>query len=232
MKKFGKKYVEASSKVEKNKEYTITEAIKLVKETSITKFDSTVDVAIKLSVDPKKADQQLRGSFVLPNGTGKTKRILVIAKGSQAEAAKNAGADYVGDKDMIDKIQNENWFDYDVIIATPDMMPELGKIGKILGPKGLMPNPKTNTVTTNVTSAIEDVKKGMVSYKTDTYGNVHSVVGKVSFEEAKLQENLEYIVTTISKLKPASVKGKFIKSITIASTMGPGIKIDKNSFDI
>ncbi len=232
MKKFGKKYVEASNKVEKNKEYSLAEAIKLVKETSITKFDSTIDVAIKLNVDPKKADQQLRGSFVLPNGTGKTKKILVIAKGAQAEAAKAAGADYVGEKDMIEKIQKENWFDYDVIIATPDMMPELGKIGKILGPKGLMPNPKTNTVTTNVTSAIEDVKKGMVSYKTDTYGNVHSVIGKVSFEEQKLQENLEYIVTTISKLKPASVKGKFLSSITIASTMGPGIKIDKNSFDI
>ncbi len=232
MKKFGKKYVEASKNVEKNKEYSVSEAIKLVKETSITKFDSTVDVAIKLNVDPKKADQQLRGSFVLPNGTGKTKKILVIAKGAQAEAAKNAGADYVGDKDMIEKIQKENWFDYDVIIATPDMMPELGKIGKILGPKGLMPNPKTNTVTMNVVSAIEDVKKGMVSYKTDTYGNIHSVVGKVSFDEAKLQENLEYIVTTISKLKPASVKGKFIKSISVASTMGPGIRVDKNSFDI
>lgn len=232
MKKFGKKYVEASNKVEKNKEYSLSEAIKLVKETSITKFDSTVDVAIKLNVDPKKADQQLRGSFVLPNGTGKTKKILVIAKGAQAEAAKSAGADYVGDKDMIEKIQKENWFDYDVIIATPDMMPELGKIGKILGPKGLMPNPKTNTVTANVTAAIEDVKKGMVSYKTDSYGNVHSIVGKVSFEESKLQENLEYIVTTISKLKPASVKGKFINSITVASTMGPGIKVDKNSFDI
>ncbi len=232
MKKFGKKYVEASKNVEKNKEYTIVEAIKLVKETSITKFDSTVDVAIKLNIDPKKADQQLRGSFVLPNGTGKSKKILVIAKGAQAEAAKNAGADYVGDKDMIDKIQNENWFSYDVIIATPDMMPELGKIGKILGPKGLMPNPKTNTVTPNVVGAIEDVKKGMISFKTDTYGNVHSVIGKVSFDETKLQENLEYIVSTISKLKPSSVKGKFIKSISVASTMGPGIKLDKNSFDI
>ena len=232
MKKFGKKYVEASKNIEKNKEYNVTEAIKLVKETSITKFDGTIDVAIKLNVDPKKADQQLRGSFVLPNGTGKTKKILVIAKGAQAEAAKNAGADYVGEKDMIEKIEKENWFDYDVIIATPDMMPELGKIGKILGPKGLMPNPKTNTVTTNVVNAIEDVKKGMVSFKTDTYGNVHSILGKVSFDEPKLQENLEYIVTTISKLKPASVKGKFINSITIASTMGPGIKVDKNSFDI
>ncbi|MCI9280381.1 MAG: 50S ribosomal protein L1 [Bacilli bacterium] len=232
MKKFGKKYVEASKNIEKNKEYTLEEAIKLVKETSITKFDSTVDVAINLNVDPKKADQQLRGSFVLPNGTGKTKRILVIAKGAQATSAKEAGADYVGDKDMIEKIQKENWFDYDVIIATPDMMPELGKIGKILGPKGLMPNPKTNTVTTNVVGAIEDVKKGMVSYKTDTFGNIHSVVGKVSFDEAKLQENLIYLVNTISKLKPSSVKGKFINSITIASTMGPGIKLDKNSFDI
>ncbi len=232
MKKFGKKYVEASKKIEKNKAYSIEEAVKLVKETSTTKFDSTVDIAIKLNVDPKKADQQLRGSFVLPNGTGKSKKILVIAKGAQAEAAKSAGADYVGEKDMIEKIQKENWFDFDVIIATPDMMPELGKIGMILGPKGLMPNPKTNTVTTNVASAVEDVKKGMVSYKTDTFGNIHSVVGKVSFDDAKLKENLEYIINTISKLKPASVKGKFINSITIASTMGPGIKLDQNSFDI
>lgn len=232
MKKFGKKYVEAFSKLEKNKEYSLTEAIKLAKETSITKFDSTVDVAINLNVDPKKADQQLRGSFVLPNGTGKTKKILVIAKGKDAEAAREAGADYVGDKDMIDKIQNENWFSYDVIIATPEMMPELGKIGKVLGPKGLMPNPKTNTVTTNVASAISDVKKGMISFKTDTFGNIHSVIGKVSFDNKKLEENLEYIINSISKLKPASVKGKLIKSITIATTMGPGIKLDKNSFDI
>ena len=232
MKKFGKKYVEASKKLEKNQEYSIEEAIKLVKETSITKFDSTVDIAIKLNVDPKKADQQLRGSLVLPNGTGKSKKILVIAKGAQAEAAKNVGADYVGEKDMIEKIQKENWFDFDIIIATPDMMPELGKIGMILGPKGLMPNPKTNTVTTNVAGAVEDVKKGMVSFKTDTFGNIHSVVGKVSFDDAKLKENLEYIINAISKLKPASVKGKFINSITIASTMCPGIKLDKNSFDI
>ncbi len=232
MKKFGKKYVEALGKLEKNKEYNITEAIKLVKETSITKFDSSIDVAIKLNIDPKKADQQLRGSFVLPHGTGKSKSILVIAKGAQAEEARKAGADYVGDQDMIDKIQKENWFSYDVIIATPDMMPELGKIGKILGPKGLMPNPKTNTVTNNVSSAILDVKKGMVSYKNDSYGNIHSVMGKVSFDNDKLKENLEYIISTISKLKPASVKGKFIKSISISSTMGPGIKLDKNSFDI
>ncbi len=232
MKKQGKKYVEASNKVEKDKEYSLEEAIKLVKETAITKFDSTIDIAIKLNVDPKKADQQLRGSFVLPNGTGKNKKILVIAKGAQAEAAKNAGADYVGEKEMIEKIQKENWFDFDVIIATPEMMPELGKIGKILGPKGLMPNPKTNTVTNNVAAAIEDVKKGMVGFKTDTYGNIHSVIGKSSFDNNKLQENLEYIVSTIAKLKPASVKGKYILSVSISSTMGPGIKIDKNSFDI
>ena len=231
MKKFGKKYVEASSKLDKNKVYGLDEAIKLVKETSVTKFDSTVDVAINLNIDPKKADQQLRGSFVLPNGTGKTKRILVIAKGSKAEEAKSAGADYVGEKDMIDKIQNENWFDFDVIIATPDMMPELGKIGKLLGPKGLMPNPKTNTVTMNVTSAIEDVKKGMVSFKTDTYGNIHSIAGKVSFDESKLKENVEYIINTIIKAKPSTVKGKLINNITISTTMGPGIKLDQNSFE-
>ena len=229
MKKASKKYVEASSKVEKNKEYSIEEAIKLVKETSITKFDGTVEVAIKLNVDTKKADQQLRGSLVLPNGTGKSKKILVIAKGTAATEAKNAGADYVGDSDMIEK---ENWFDYDVIIATPDMMPELGKIGKVLGPKGLMSNPKTGTVTPTPAKAIEDVKKGMVEFRTDTFGNIHTVVGKVSFDEKKLVENLTYIISTISKLRPATVKGKFIANITVAPTMGPGIKLDKNSFDI
>ena len=232
MKKASKKYVEASSKVEKNKEYSVEEAIKLVKETSITKFDSTVEVAIKLNVDPKKADQQLRGSLVLPNGTGKSKKILVIAKGTAATDAKKAGADYVGDTDMIEKIQKENWFDYDVIIATPDMMPELGKIGKVLGPKGLMPNPKTGTVTPNPVSAIEDVKKGMIEFRTDTFGNIHTVVGKVSFDDKKLVENLTYIISTISKLKPSTVKGKFVQNISVSSTMGPGIKLDKNSFDI
>ena len=232
MKKASKKYVEASKKVEKNNNYSIDEAIKLVKETSITKFDGTVEVAIKLNVDPKKADQQLRGSLVLPNGTGKSKKILVIAKGEAAKAAKEAGADFVGDTDMIEKIQKENWFDYDVIIATPEMMPELGKIGRILGPKGLMPNPKTGTVTPNPVKTIEDIKKGMVEFRTDSYGNIHTIVGKVSFDESKLVENLTYIINTISKLKPASVKGKFITNISVASTMGPGIKLDKNSFDI
>ena len=232
MRKLGKKYVEASKKVEKNTLYTKEEAIKLVKETSYSSFDGTVEVALNLNLDTKKADQQLRGSMVLPNGTGKTKRVLVIAKGEAAEAARQAGADYVGDTDMIDKIQNENWFDYDVIVAAPDMMAQLGKIGRVLGPKGLMPNPKTGTVTMDTKKAVTDIKKGMVSYKTDSYGNVHSVIGKVSFDDAKLIENLDYVVNTIMKAKPSVVKGKYINNISISSTMGPGIKIDKNSFDI
>lgn len=228
----GKKYVEASSKLDKNKAYTLEEAVKLVKETSVTKFDSTVEVAIKLNIDAKKNDQNLRGSFVLPNGTGKTKRVLVIAKGDAAAKAKAAGAEFVGDKDMIDKIANENWFDFDVIVATPDMMPELGKIGKVLGPKGLMPNPKTGTVTTDVEKAVNDINKGMIAYKNDSYGNIHSIIGKVSFDETKLAENLKYVVTTVAKAKPSTVKGQFISNISISTTMGPGIKLDKNSFDI
>ena len=232
MRKLGKKYVEASKKVERTNLYTKEEAVKLVKETSITSFDSTVEVAIKLNLDTKKADQQLRGSMVLPNGTGKTKKVLVIAKGEAAEAARAAGADYVGDTDMIDKIQNENWFDYDVIVAAPDMMAQLGKIGRVLGPKGLMPNPKTGTVTMDTKKAVTDIKKGMVEYKTDAYGNVHTVIGKVSFDDAKLLENLNYVVSTIVKAKPSVVKGKYITNISISSTMGPGIKIDQNSFDI
>ncbi len=232
MSKHGKKYVEASEKVDRNKLYSLDEAVKLVKETSVTKFDSTVEVAIKLNIDAKKSDQNLRGSFVLPNGTGKTKRILVIAKGDAATKAREAGATYVGDKDMLDKIANEAWFDFDVIVATPDMMPELGKIGKVLGPKGLMPNPKTGTVTTDVVKAINDINKGMIAYKTDSFGNIHAIIGKVSFDEAALKENLNYVVTTVAKAKPASVKGVFINNITIASTMGPGIRLDKNTFDI
>ena len=230
--KKGKKYVEASKKVDKNTLYTIEEAIKLVKETATAKFDSTVEVAIKLNLDTKKADQQLRGSFVLPNGTGKTKKVLVIAKGEAANAAKNAGADYVGDTDMIEKIQNENWFDFDVIVATPDMMAQLGRIGRVLGPKGLMPNPKTGTVTMNTAKAVEDIKKGMVSYKTDSFGNVHTIIGKVSFTDEQLLENLTYVFNTIVKAKPSTVKGNYIENISVASTMGPGIKLDKNSFGI
>jgi len=232
MSKSGKKYVEASSKVEKSKLYSKEEAVKLVKETSITSFDATVEVALNLNLDTKKADQQLRGSLVLPNGTGKTKRVLVIAKGPAAEAAKKAGADFVGDNDMIDKIANENWFDYDVIVAAPDMMAQLGKIGRVLGPKGLMPNPKTGTVTMDTAKAVEDIKKGMVEYKTDSYGNVHTIIGKVSFDEKKLLENLEYVINTIVKAKPSAIKGKYINNISISSTMGPGIKVDQNTFDI
>ena len=232
MRKSGKKYVEASKKVDRQTLYTKEEAVKLVKETSVTSFDSTIEVAFNLCLDTKKADQQLRGSMVLPNGTGKAKRVLVIAKGEAAEAAKAAGADFVGDTDMIEKIEKENWFDYDVIVATPDMMAQLGRIGRVLGPKGLMPNPKTGTVTMNTQKAVEDIKKGMISYKTDAYGNVHTVIGKASFDADKLLENLVYVVNTVNKAKPSSVKGKYINSITLSSTMGPGVKVDANSFDI
>lgn len=232
MKKHSKKYVEVSKTIESNKLYTKEEAIKLAKETSVTKFDSSVEVAIKLNIDAKKSDQQLRGSLVMPNGTGKSKKVLVIAKGAFAEEAKNAGADYVGEKELLDKIKNENWFDYDVVVATPDMMPEVGKIGNILGPKGLMPNPKTNTVTTKVADVVKDLKSGMVTYKTDTFGNVHTIIGKVSFKENALIENLDYVIKTINRAKPQAVKGVFIDKITLSTTMGPGIKVDKNSFDI
>lgn len=231
MRKLGKKYVEASNKVEKNKAYGVEEAVKLVKETSITKFDSSVEVAMNLNIDTKKSDQQLRGSIVLPNGTGKSKKILVLAKGAAAAEAKEAGADFVGDTDLIDKIANENWFDYDTIVATPEMMPALGKIGKVLGPKGLMPNPKTGTVTTTPAKTVTDIKKGMVEYRADSLGNVHGIIGKVSFDEKALSENLIYFINTIIKSKPTTIKGKFVKSISICTTMGPGIKIDLNSFD-
>ena len=232
MRKLGKKYVEASNKVEKNKAYGVEEAVKLVKETSITKFDSSVEVAMNLNIDTKKSDQQLRGSIVLPNGTGKSKKILVLAKGAAAAEAKEAGADFVGDTDLIDKIANENWFDYDTIVATPEMMPALGKIGKVLGPKGLMPNPKTGTVTTTPAKTVTDIKKGMVEYRADSLGNVHGIIGKVSFDEKALSENLTYFINTIIKSKPTTIKGKFVKNISICTTMGPGIKIDLNSFDI
>ena len=231
MKKRSKKYVEVSKNLEANKLYTKEEAIKLVKTTSTTKFDGNKEVAIKLNIDAKKSDQQLRGSLTMPHGTGKSKKVLVIAKGALAEEAKKAGADYVGDNDLLSKIKEENWFDFDVMVATPDMMPEVGKIGNILGPKGLMPNPKTNTVTTKVAEVVEDIKKGMVSYRNDSYGNIHTIIGKVSFDENKLLENLDYVVKTIYKAKPQAVKGVFIDKISISTTMGPGIKVDKNSFD-
>jgi len=231
MKRLGKKYVEASKKVDKNTYYNVKEAIKLVKETSITKFDSSIDIAINLNVDSKKNDQQLRGSLVLPNGSGKSQKVLVIADGEEAKKAIQAEADFVGGEEMIEKIEKENWFDFDIIVATPKMMAKLGRIGKILGPKGLMPNPKTNTVTPNPEKVVADIKKGMIEYKTDSYGNVHSIIGKVSFKESELEENINYFIKTITNLKPQSIKGEFVKNISISSTMGPGIKIDKNSFD-
>ena len=229
--KRSKRYVANLEKLDKNKAYSAIEAVKLVKETSNAKFDSTIEVAMNLNLDTKKNDQQLRGAVVLPNGTGKTKRILVLAKGDQAKAAKEAGADFVGDLDMIQKIEKESWFDYDVIIATPEMMPMLGKIGKLLGPKGLMPNPKTGTVTMDTAKAIEETKKGKVNYRTDSFGNVHGIVGKASFDDAKLVENLKAFVEAIMKVKPSAVKGTYVKNVSISSTMGPGVKIDLNSFD-
>ena len=231
MKKRSKKYVEALAKVEKGKAYTVDEAVKLVKETSTTKFDGSVEVAIRLNVDTKKADQQLRGAIVLPKGTGKTTRVIVIAKGEAATKAKAAGADYVGDVDLLQKIEKENWFDFDTMIATPDMMPLLGKLGRVLGPKGLMPNPKAGTVTMDPAKAVADAKAGRVEYRTDSFGNVHVVIGKVSFSEEDLKENLNAFVSTIMKIRPASVKGDYVKNIAITSTMGPGIKISLNSFD-
>ena len=231
MKKHGKKYVEATKKIEKAKLYTKEEAMKLVKETSVSKFDGSVEVAVRLNLDTKKADQQLRGAIVLPHGTGKTKRVLVIAKGENAKKATEAGADYVGDVDMLQKIEKENWFDFDVMIATPDMMPLLGKLGRVLGPKGLMPNPKTGTVTTDVAKAVAEVKAGRVAYRTDSFGNVHGIIGKVSFTEEQLVENLNAFISAILKVKPATVKGDYVKNISVTSTMGPGIRILTNSFD-
>ena len=229
--KKGKKYLEVASKVDKMKVYTLDEAVKLVKETSVSKFDGSVEIAMRLNLDTRKSDQQLRGAIVLPSGTGKEKKVLVVAKGDNAKAAKEAGADFVGDVDILEKIEKENWLDFDVMIATPDMMPLLGKLGKVLGPKGLMPNPKTGTVTTDVKKAISDVKKGRVEYRTDSYGNVHGLVGKVSFTEEQLKDNIKAFVSVILKSKTSVVKGVYVKNVALSTTMGPGIKLDVNSFD-
>ena len=229
MKKHSKMYVEALGSVEKNKEYDATEAIKILKGLKTRKFDETVDLALKLNIDAKKTDMNIRGSFVLPNGTGKSKKVLVITK-TKADEAKNA--EYCGAEDMLEKIEKENWFDFDTIIATPEMMPALGKLGKVLGPKGLMPNPKLGTVTTNVAAAIDNVKKGMVEYKNDSYGNVHVSVGKFSFDANKLEENVRAIINEIVKNKKTGVKGTFIKNVSISSTMSPGIKIQKDSLGL
>ena len=231
MKKKSRKYTEALSKIEKGKLYSIEEATKLVKDTSTSKFDGSVEIAVRLNLDVKKNDQQLRGAIVLPHGTGKTKKVLVLAKGDAAKAATEAGADYVGDVDLITKIDKENWLDFDVIIATPEMMPLLGRLGKVLGPKGLMPNPKTGTVTMDTKKAVEDVKKGRVEYRTDSYANVHAIVGKVSFDDEKLIDNIKTFMDVIIKSKPQAAKGVYLKGVTLASTMGPGVKVDLTSFD-
>ena len=229
MRKHSKMYVEALGNVEKNKSYDVTEAIKVLKSLKTRKFDESVDAVLKLNIDAKKTDMNVRGSFVLPNGTGKTKRVLVITKTKASEASE---AEYCGAEDMLEKIEKENWFDFDTMVATPEMMPALGKLGKILGPKGLMPNPKLGTVTTNVKDAVSNIKKGMVEYKNDSYGNVHFSFGKLSFSEEKLEENLRAIVAEIVKNKPSSVKGTFVKGISISTTMGPGVKVDKTSFGL
>ena len=229
MKRHSKMYVEALGNVDKNKEYDVTEALKVLKSLKTRKFDETVDLALNLNIDTKKTEMNIRGSFVLPNGTGKTKKVLVVTK-TKVDEAKDA--DFCGAEDVLEKIEKENWFDFDTIIATPEMMPALGKLGKVLGPKGLMPNPKLGTVTTNVAEAISNVKKGMVEYKNDSYGNVHVSVGKLSFSVEKLEENLRAIVNEIVKNKPTGVKGTFIKNVSLSSTMSPGFRIDRNSLNL
>ena len=220
----GKKYNEALAKIDRHKTYDYQEAVKLAKETSFTKFDSSVEACFNLNIDPRQAEQNIRGAMVLPNGTGKTRKVLVITQGPKEEEAKNAGADYVGGKDMLEKIQG-GWFDFDIIVATLDMMGQLGRLGKLLGPKGLMPNPKTGTVTPNVAQAIEEIKKGKVEYRTDKDGNVNVLIGKCSFSDEALAQNFKALYNQIVKVKPATVKGAYIKSVTVASTMGPGIKV-------
>lgn len=229
MKKRGKKYAEATKLVDRTKSYQLREAVQLLKQAATANFDETVEIAFRLGVDPKQADQNIRGAVVLPHGTGKTQRVLVFAKGEKIKEAEAAGADYIGDEDIVAKI-NEGWFDFDVIVATPDMMAEVGKLGRVLGPKGLMPNPKTGTVTFEVEKAVSDIKAGKVEYRVDKSANLHVPVGKVSFEDEKLVENLETIIDTIIRVKPQSSKGKYIRNVTIASTMGPGIKVDVSSY--
>ncbi|WP_342189711.1 50S ribosomal protein L1 [Spiroplasma endosymbiont of Dilophus febrilis] len=222
--RYSKNYQKVSRMFDKTKIYSIDEAVSLVKKTSITKFDATVELVFLLNVDPRHADQQLRGALVLPAGTGKKQRILVLTNSMNQVAIDNK-ADFVGGKDLIEKIQKENWFDFDVIIATPDIMAELGKIGKILGPKGLMPNPKTGTVTTDVQKAIAEIRKGKIEYRVDKQGNVHVIIGKVSFSEEQLKENYQAIYETLRKVRPAAVKGAYVKNISISTTMGPAIKV-------
>ncbi|MCF3943860.1 50S ribosomal protein L1 [Oceanobacillus alkalisoli] len=229
MAKRGKKYQEAEKLIDRSKTYEINEAVSLAKQTAKASFDETMEVAFRLGVDPKKADQQIRGAMVLPHGTGKTQRVLVFAKGEKAKEAEAAGADYVGEAEFIEKI-NGGWFDFDVIVATPDMMAEVGKLGRVLGPRGLMPNPKTGTVTFEVEKAVNDIKAGQVEYRVDKQSNVHVPFGKASFDENKLVENLEAIIDQIVKVKPQSSKGNYLKNVSVASTMGPGVKVDVSGY--
>ena len=223
----GKRYLESVKLVEKNKKYDIKEALEIIEKMPKAKFDETVELHVRLGVDSKHADQQVRGTVVLPNGTGKTLKVLVFAKGPKADEATKAGADYVGAEELIPKIQNDNWFDYDVVVATPDMMGVVGRLGKVLGPKGLMPNPKSGTVTMDVTKAIEDIKSGKVEYRLDKTNIIHLSFGKVSFGTKKLQENYQTVMDAIIKAKPAAAKGQYVKSIAITTTMGPGISIQE-----
>ena len=222
-----KRYAESVKLVEANKEYDIKEALDVIEKMPKTKFDQTVELHVKLGVDSKHADQQVRGTVVLPHGTGKTQKVLVFAKGPKAEEAEKAGADFVGAEELIPKIQNENWFDYDVVVATPDMMGVVGRLGKVLGPKGLMPNPKSGTVTMDVTKAIQEIKSGKVEYRLDKNNIVHLGFGKVSFGADKLLENYETVVNAIIKAKPAAAKGQYIRSVSVSTTMGPGLYINQ-----
>lgn len=231
MAKKGKKYEDAIKLVDRERVYDIQEAVELVKQTATAKFDETVEFAARLGVDPKKADQQIRGAVVLPHGTGKTQRVLVFAKGEKAKEAEAAGADFVGDEDMINKV-NQGWFDFDVVVATPDMMAQVGKLGRVLGPKGLMPNPKTGTVTFDVARAVNEIKAGKVEYRVDKTGNIHVPIGKASFDNEKLAANFATIVETLLKAKPAAAKGTYMRNVAIASTMGPGIKVNISNFKL
>ena len=222
----GKKYKESAKKIDRNTLYDTADAMKLVVDTAAAKFDETVELHVKLGVDSRHADQQVRGAIVLPHGTGKTARVLVFAKADKADEARAAGADFVGDMDMVEKIQKENWFDFDVVVATPDMMGVVGRLGKVLGPKGLMPSPKAGTVTPNVTQAVNEIKAGKVEYRLDKTNIIHCPIGKVSFGPEKLSENFAALMGAIIKAKPAAAKGQYIKSCTVAATMGPGVKVN------
>ncbi len=226
----GKKYVDSAKLIDRAAQYDVTEAMELVIKTATAKFDETVELHVKLGVDSRHADQQVRGAIVLPHGTGKTARVLVFAKGDKAEEARAAGADFVGDMDMVEKIQKENWFDFDVVVATPDMMGVVGRLGKVLGPKGLMPSPKAGTVTPNVTQAVNEIKAGKVEYRLDKTNIIHCPIGKVSFGAEKLADNLIALMGAIVKAKPAAAKGQYVKSCVAASTMGPGVKINNSKF--